>query len=108
MVEGTAICVRYEHDEEVTARVVYPSAIILTRENHMCARGFCSLRREAKCFRVDRMACVHPMVLPCDMVSVPEQTPVPAIKTEADYWKHLEATGQTPIVIGGRNYARNN
>jgi len=64
MLEGGAVCVRYEHDNEVTARVIFPSAILFTKDNHITVRGFCTYRREVKCFRVDRMACVHPLVLP--------------------------------------------
>ncbi len=69
MLEGSAVCVRYEHDDEVTARVLFPSAIFLTKDGHICVRAFCTYRREVKCFRVDRMACVHPLVMPGEVAA---------------------------------------
>ena len=69
MLEGSAVCVRYEHDDEVTARVLFPSAIFLTKDNHVCVRAFCTYRREVKCFRVDRMACVHPVTMPGEVAA---------------------------------------
>jgi len=64
MAEGGAFCTRYEHDNEVTARVIFPSAILFTKDNHITVRGFCTYRREVKCFRINRMACVHLFVMP--------------------------------------------
>lgn len=64
LLEGGAVCVRYEHDDEITARVLFPSAISLTKEQHICVRAFCTYRQTVKSFRVDRMACVHPLVMP--------------------------------------------
>lgn len=64
MAEGGAVCVRYEHDGEVTARVIFPSAMVFTKDNHITVRGFCTYRREVKSFRVDRMACVHLFTMP--------------------------------------------
>ena len=69
MLEGGAVCVRYEHDSEVTARVIFPSAILFTKESQICVRGFCTYRREVKSFRVDRMACVHPLVMPGEVAA---------------------------------------
>jgi predicted DNA-binding transcriptional regulator YafY len=69
MLEGSAVCVRYEHDDEVTARVLFPSAIFLTKDNHICVRAFCTYRREMKCFRVDRMACVHSVTMPGEVAA---------------------------------------
>lgn len=69
MREGTAVCIRYEHDGEVSARVLYPSAIIFTNEQHLTVRAFCTYRRQTKCFRLDRMACMHPVVLPGDVTA---------------------------------------
>lgn len=69
MLEGSAVCVRYEHDDEVTARVLFPSAIFLTKDNHICVRAYCTYRRETKCFRVDRMACVHSVTMPGEIAA---------------------------------------
>ena len=69
MAEGGAVCVRYEHDGEVTARVIFPSAMVFTKDNHITVRGFCTYRREVKCFRVDRMACVHLFVMPGEVAA---------------------------------------
>ena len=43
MLEGSAVCVRYEHDDEITARVLFPSAIFLTKANHICVRALLHL-----------------------------------------------------------------
>jgi len=69
MAEGGAVCVRYEHDSEITARVIFPSAILFTKDSQICVRGFCTYRREVKSFRVDRMACVHPLVMPGEVAA---------------------------------------
>lgn len=69
MREGSAVCVRYEHDDEITARVLFPSAIFLTKANHICVRAFCTYRRETKCFRADRMACVHSVMMPGEIAA---------------------------------------
>jgi len=69
MLEGSAVCVRYEHDNEITARVIFPSAILFTKDSQICVRGFCTYRREVKSFRVDRMACVHPLAMPGEVAA---------------------------------------
>lgn len=99
--EGSAVCVRYEHDDEVTARVLFPSAIFLTKDDHICVRAYCTYRRETKCFRVDRMACVHSVTMPGEIVTPRTQ------RTEAEYWAEQEATGKGFIVSGGRHMALN-
>jgi len=69
MAESGAFCTRYEHDNEVTARMIFPSAVSFTKDNHTTVRGFCTYRREVKCFRVDRMACVHLFVMPGEVAA---------------------------------------
>lgn len=69
MLEGSAVCVRYEHDDKITARVLFPTALFLTKDDHICVRAFCTYRRETKCFRVDRMACVHLVTMPGEVAA---------------------------------------
>jgi len=64
MQEGGAVVVRYDHDNEVTARVLFPYSITFTKDTHICVKAFCTMRGEVRSFRCDRMSCVHPLVLP--------------------------------------------
>ncbi|MGI8546823.1 MAG: WYL domain-containing protein [Gemmatimonadaceae bacterium] len=64
MQEGGAVVVRYDHENEVTARVLFPYSITFTKDAHICVKAFCTMRGEVRSFRCDRMSCVHPFVLP--------------------------------------------
>ncbi len=66
---GDAITVLYEHDEETTARTLFPTALMLTKDKHLVARCFCTYRRETKCFRLDRMSGAHVVTLPGEVAA---------------------------------------
>jgi len=61
---GDAITTLYTHDGEGAARTLFPTALMLTKDKHLVARCFCTLKRETKCFRLDRMTGAHLVTLP--------------------------------------------
>ncbi len=61
---GDAITTTYTHDGESAARTLFPTALMLTRDKHLVARCFCTLKRETKCFRLDRCSGAHLVTLP--------------------------------------------
>jgi len=61
---GDAITVLYAHDGETTARTLFPTALMLTKDKHLVTRAFCTYRRETKCFRLDRCTGAHLVTLP--------------------------------------------
>jgi len=48
------------------ARCLWPLAITLTGDDHLTARCYCTLRRQYKSFRIDRMAMCHALTTPDD------------------------------------------
>jgi len=48
------------------ARCLWPLAITLTGENNICCKAYCTLRRQFKSFRIDRMAMCHALTTPDD------------------------------------------
>jgi len=69
MQEGGAFVTRYEHDNEVTARVIFPTAVTFTKAAHICVRGFDSYRGEVRSFRCDHMANVHALMMPGEVAA---------------------------------------
>ncbi len=69
LVDGGAVCILYTHDGTSTARVVYPSQIMLTKDGNLCLRGYCTFRGIVKCFRLDRCECVHPVTFPGEIAA---------------------------------------
>ena len=51
---------------ELTARVLWPSSVTLTKECHITAWCYCTLRRGWKSFRLDRIQTIHPLTTPDD------------------------------------------
>jgi len=66
---GDAITVLYTHDGETTARTLFPTALMLTKDKHLVTRAFCTYRREAKCFRLDRITGAHVVTLPGEVAA---------------------------------------
>lgn len=62
--DGDALVVLYQHDGEMTARALFPSAVTVSHDNHLTVRAFCTYRREVRSFRVDRFTDSHAFVLP--------------------------------------------
>jgi WYL domain len=65
LMERTAVTVLYEDAKrDLTARTLYPSAIMLTEEHYVACKAYCTYRRQTQTFRLDRMRCVHPVTMP--------------------------------------------
>jgi len=64
MLTGDAVTALYTHDGDVTARTLFPSSISYTKEHKVCVKAYCTLRRETRSFRCDRMSGVHLVTLP--------------------------------------------
>jgi len=66
---GDAITALYTHDGETTARTLFPTALMLTKDKHLVTRAFCTYRRETKCFRLDRCTGAHLVTLPGEVAA---------------------------------------
>ncbi len=61
---GDAITTIYTHDGEVAARTLFPRLLAITKDKHLYVRAYCTLKRETKCFRLDRCSGAHLVTLP--------------------------------------------
>ncbi len=67
MQDSSAVVVLYiGADGGQDARVLWPLAITITKENHIVVRAYCTLRRTIKTFRLDRMHTCHALTTPDD------------------------------------------
>jgi len=67
MRDSAAVVVSYgDAKGELTARVLWPAAVTLTKENHLTAWCYCTLRQAWKSFRLDRIRTIHPLTTPDD------------------------------------------
>jgi predicted DNA-binding transcriptional regulator YafY len=67
MRDSSAVIVLYTDAKgEVAARCLCPSAITLTKDNQITARCYCTLRREYRSFRLDRVIACHELTTPDD------------------------------------------
>ncbi len=67
MRDGSAVVVMYTDAKgELAARCLWPLSITLTKDNNITAHCYCTLRRECKSFRIDRMLTAHPLTTPDD------------------------------------------
>ncbi len=67
MRDGSAVVTMYADAKgELAARVLWPLSISLTRANDLTAYCYCTLRRECKSFRIDRMLTCHELTTPDD------------------------------------------
>jgi predicted DNA-binding transcriptional regulator YafY len=62
--DGGAVVVLYTHGTQVDARALFPISVTLTKGDEIVCAAFCTLRRETKTFRLDRMVQCHPFTLP--------------------------------------------
>ncbi len=67
MRDSSAVCVLYVGlDGGQDARVLWPSSISLTKDKKVVCNAYCTLRREWKTFRIDRMLTCHALTTPDD------------------------------------------
>jgi predicted DNA-binding transcriptional regulator YafY len=74
MRDSNAVVCLYADSNGIAARVIWPDAISLTSDNHITCRGYCTLRREFRTFRLDRMQGCHPLTTPDDYEPQPVAT----------------------------------
>ena len=67
MRDGGAVVVLYVGlDGGQDARVLWPNSVTLTKDNNLVCKAYCTMRREWKTFRLDRMLTCHPLTTPDD------------------------------------------
>ena len=67
MRDGSAVVTLYtDVNGAQAARCLWPSSITLSTENNIPARCYCTLRRQFKSFRIDRMSMCHALTTPDD------------------------------------------
>ncbi len=67
MRDSSAVVVLYVGlDGGQDARVLWPNSITLTKENNIVCRAYCTLRREWRSFRLDRILTCHSLTTPDD------------------------------------------
>ncbi len=68
MRDSSAVVVLYVGlDGGQDARVLWPTSISFTKEKKIVARCYCTMRREWKTFRIDRMLTCHELTTPDDV-----------------------------------------
>ncbi len=68
MRDSSAVVVMYSDAKgELAARVLWPDSITLTKDNNITARCYCTLKREWRSFRLDRMLACHMLTTPNDV-----------------------------------------
>jgi len=68
MRDASAVVTMYADSKgELAARVLWVSSITLTQERAITCKAYCTLRRQWRSFRLDRMLSVHPLTTPDDM-----------------------------------------
>ncbi len=74
MADSSAVVTLYiGADGKQDARVLWPNSITLTKEHQIVARCYCTMRREVRSFRIDRMLTCHELTTPDDMAWEPSQ-----------------------------------
>ncbi len=70
MRDGSAVIALYADAKgEIAARCLWPNSVTLTKENQITARCYCTMRREWRTFRLDRMLTCHALTTPDDIAT---------------------------------------
>ncbi len=68
MRDSSAVVVLYVGlDGGQGARVLWPNSITLTKDNKIVAKCYCTMRKQWKTFRIDRMLTCHGLTTPDDI-----------------------------------------
>ncbi len=86
------------------ARVLWPFSVSLTKDNNITARCYCTLRREIKTFRLDRMIGCHPLTTPDDVEATPDADAAPArdFSTQEGAFAYMQAKEVVQARADGR------
>jgi predicted DNA-binding transcriptional regulator YafY len=70
MRDSSAVVAMYTDAKgELAARCLWPNSISLSKENQITARCYCTLRREWRSFRLDRVIACHELTTPDDILA---------------------------------------
>ncbi len=70
LMEHGAVTVLYEDAKrDLTARTLYPTAVLLTEEHYVACKAYCTYRQKVQTFRLDRMRCVHAVTFPGEVAA---------------------------------------
>jgi predicted DNA-binding transcriptional regulator YafY len=70
MRDGSAVVTLYADAKgEIAARCLWPSSVTLSKENQITCKAYCTLRREWRSFRLDRMLACHELTTPDDILA---------------------------------------
>ena len=68
MRDSSAVVVMYVGlDGGQDARVLWPNSISFTKENKVVCKAYCTMRKQWKTFRIDRMLTCHALTTPDDI-----------------------------------------
>ncbi len=74
MADSAAVVTLYTDAKgELAARVLWPTSVTLTKDNNVTCKAYCTLRKEWRSFRIDRMIAAHELTTPDDMAGEPSQ-----------------------------------
>jgi predicted DNA-binding transcriptional regulator YafY len=91
MRDANAIVALYADGNGIEARVIWPDRISLTSDNHLTCHGYCTLRREYRTFRLDRMIGCHPLSTPDDDEGAEKARRVIAEEFDHERWQQSQA-----------------
>jgi predicted DNA-binding transcriptional regulator YafY len=70
MRDASAVIALYADGKcETAARCLWPSSVSVTKDKNLVTRAYCTLRKEWRTFRLDRMLTVHALTTPDDAES---------------------------------------
>src|SRR4051794_13749461 len=72
---GAIVALYCDAKGDVEARVIWPEAVTLTKDNAITTRAYCTLRKEWRSFRLDRIVSCHPLTTPDDVIEEEPQEP---------------------------------
>ena len=55
------------------ARVLWPNSVTFTKDRKIVCKAYCTMRREWRTFRIDRMLTCHPLSTPDDVIEEEEE-----------------------------------
>jgi predicted DNA-binding transcriptional regulator YafY len=77
MRDASAVIALYTDGKcETAARCLWPSSVTVTKDKNLVTRAYCTLRKEWRTFRLDRMLTVHTLTTPDD-AEPPAEVPTP-------------------------------
>jgi len=67
MADSAAVVTLYTDAKgELAARVLWPTSVTLTKDSNVTCKAYCTLRKEWRSFRIDRMIAAHALTTPDD------------------------------------------